>query len=342
MTNKKQKNTTYTLFGKIGDILLFPIVIVALAVSLLIMFQGKSDTVPSIFGVSIVRILSGSMENSGFNIGDNVIIKKTNTNTLWKGDIIAFFQKEDPADAGRILTILNNIDDEPNITKPIPENRLTLDDLQGTGMRVVFHEIINVYYDETGTRFFETKGSSNASADSVKIRADFVIGKYVDTPQWFRGVIKWIASPVGMVVCVCIPLGILIIFQSLALIEQINFMYVEKKLIKGEMHWQDREAKRLIQTGDMEEVCKIIYFSKVDEDEREELAENLWVFKNRLNKKQKQYKQNVEESIEILKEKGKKDYLLFWKNHLKWKWDIKHIDEELTYLIYNEKVKVQK
>ncbi len=339
MTNKKPKNTVYTLLGKIGDVLLFPIVIVALSVSLLIMFQAKSDTIPSVFGVSIVRILSGSMENSGFNIGDNVIIKKTDTNTLWKGDIIAFFQKDDPADKGRVLTELEYVNDEPNITKPIPENRLTLEDLQGKGMRVVFHEIINVYYDETGTRFFETKGSSNSSADGVKVRADFVIGKYVNTPTWFRGAVKWLASPVGMVVCVCIPLGILVIFQSLALIEQINFMYVEKKLMKGEMHWQDREAKRLIQTGDMEEICKIVYFSKVDEDEREELAESLWVFKNKLSKKQKLYKQNVEESIEILEDKGKKEYFLFWKNHLKWKWNIKYIDEELTYLIYNEKVK---
>ena len=121
MTTKKPKNTAYTLLGKIGDILLFPIVIVALCVSLLIMFQAKSDTIPSVFGISIVRILSGSMVKSGFNIGDNVIIKKTDTNTLWKDDIIAFFQKEDPADAGRILTKLDNIDDEPNITKPIPE-----------------------------------------------------------------------------------------------------------------------------------------------------------------------------------------------------------------------------
>ena len=78
---------------------------------------------------------------------------------------------------------------------------------------------------------------------------------------------------------------------------------------------------------------------KVEEEEREELADNLWVFKSNLNKKQKTLKNNVEEGIEILKNKGKREYLLFWKNHLKWKWDIKHIDEELTYLIYTEKVK---
>ncbi len=339
MTNKKPKNTAYTLLGKIGDILLFPIVIISLCVSLLIFFQSKTDTLPSFFGVSIVRILSGSMENSGFNIGDNVIIKKTDTNTLWKGDIIAFFQKTDPADSGRVLTELDSVSQEPVITKPIPEDRLTIEDLQGTGLKVIFHEIINVYYDETGTRFFETKGSSNGSPDSIKVRADFVLGKYIETPTWFRGAVRWLSSAMGMVVCVCIPLGILVIFQSLALIEQINFMYVEKKLMKGEMHWQDREAKRLIKTGDMEEVCKIIYYMKVEEEEREELADNLWVFKSNLNKKQKTLKNNVEEGIEILKNKGKREYLLFWKNHLKWKWDIKHIDEELTYLIYTEKVK---
>ncbi len=338
MANKKTKSTLYTVFGKIGDIILIPVIFLALTVCLLIFFQGRQDNMPSVFGISIVRIMSGSMQKSGFDIGDSVIIKKTNTDELWIGDIIAFFQKDDPADKGKKLTLLSTVNQQPVVTKPIPQERLTIDDLKGTGMRVIFHEIKNVYYDETGTRFFQTKGSSNDDFDTVKVREDFVLGKYVSTPNWVRDALKWLATPTGMIVCVCLPLGILVILEALSLIEQINFMYIEKKLLKGEMHWEDREAKRLIKTGDMEEICKIIYFSKVDEAEREELADNLWIFKTNLSKKQLIYKEKVKQAIKILNEKGKREYLLFWKNNLKWKWDIKQIDQELTYLIYAERV----
>lgn len=332
--NNKKKNTIYTLFGKIGDILLIPIFVLSFFVSSLILFQNKSDTVPSVFGVSIVKILSGSMEKSGFHINESVIISKTNTKKLWGdengGDIIAFFNYADDADKSLHKVQLTSLDQEIEVTANAPTNRKTLKDLQGKKYRVYFHQIVGVYADETGARYFKTKGTSNASADINLIREDFVIGKYVNTPQWIRGAIKWLASPTGMICCVCIPLGILVILQALALIEQVNFMYVERKLCRGEMDWQDYEAQRLIKTGDMEQTCKIIYYSMVDENEREELKQALWIFPNKMSKKQQQEKNIVDEASGILEIQGKEKYLEFWKNNLKWNWDKKRIEEEIN------------
>lgn len=335
---KEKKNTLYTLFGKIGDILFIPIIIFALIVTTMIFFQRENNKAPSLFGISVVRILSGSMIASGFNVGDTVFVTKTDTDLLWEGDIIAFFSYSDSADKYLKKTKLETVDQQIVATMPVPENRVTINDIQGKNYKIVFHQIVGVYYDESGTRYFETKGTSNGSADSTLIREDFVVGKYVNTPNWLRSFAKWLSSAVGMVCCVCIPIGILVILQSLSLIEQINFLYVEKRLIKGEIDWLDREAQRLIKTGDMEEICKIIYYTKVDDDERDEFAETVWRFKGKLSKKERLYRDNLEESFDIFEEKGKKEYFLFWKNHLKWKWDIKQIEQELTYIMYNDEV----
>ena len=338
--NKKQK-TLNTLLGKIGDILLIPIFVIALLVSTYILFQNKGDTVPSIFGYSIVKVLSGSMRKSGFEIDDRVIVKKSDALALWGdysgGDIIAFFSYEDPVDKNLQKTKLESKDQTIEITQSVTGRR-TLKDLQGKGYKVVFHQIVGVYQDATGARYFKTRGTSNGSDDAAIIRQDFVIGRYVNTPDWIRSGFKWVASSAGMITCVCVPLGIMVIFQSLALIEQINFMYVEKRLLKGAMHWQDYEAKRLIKTGDMEETCKIIYYTKVDEEEREELLTALWIFPAKLNKEEQKKKDIVEQGAEIFEKEGTLPYLNYWLDNLKWNWDKKKIKEEIQALQNEEKI----
>ena len=61
----------------------------------------------------------------------------------------------------------------------------------------------------------------------------------------------------GMIVLVCLPLGILVIMQSLSLIEQINFIVIEKKLLAKTIDPKDPEAQRLFKSGEMEEIAKI-------------------------------------------------------------------------------------
>ena len=49
--------------------------------------------------------------------------------------------------------------------------------------------------------------------------------------------------------------------------------------------------------------------------------------------------QKVAQSWEILESKGKREYLLFWRNNLKSKWDKKQIESELNDLTFNEVMK---
>ncbi len=334
MTNKKGKNTIYTLAGKIGDIFLIPILLLALVVTLVIFTQNQSNRVPSFFGLSVVKILSGSMENSGFRIGDSVFITKTDTTSLKVGNIIAFYQYKDDADEG-----LDKIELKDGVvvevTMPEPENRKHISDITGGSYRIVFHQIVGVYQDHTGARYFKTRGTSNASSDGVLVRDDFVVGKYLETPIWLRDVLRWISSSIGMICLVCLPLGIMIILQSLALIEQVNFMYIEKRLINGTMSWQEHEAQRLIKAGEMEIVCRIVMLIKVPNDEREDAFEDIWRFKGELTQRQKDLLEIAGVSYKVLSEKGEKEYLQLWRQNMYFKSDIQTLDEQIKILSLN-------
>ena len=335
MTNKKGRNTIYTLAGKIGDIFLIPILLLALVVTLVIFTQNQSNRVPSFFGLSVVRILSGSMEDSGFRIGDSVFITKTDTDSLWVGDIIAFYQYKDDADESLDKIELEAEDDFVKVTMPEPENRKHMSDITGGSYRIVFHQIVGVYQDHTGARYFETQGTSNDGVDGIKVRDDFVVGKYLETPIWLRDVLRWISSSTGMICLVCLPLGIMIILQSLALIEQVNFMYIEKRLINGTMSWQEHEAQRLIKAGEMEIVCRIVMLIKIPNDEREDAFEDIWRFKGELTQRQKELLEIADVSYKVLSEKGEKEYLQLWRQNMYFKSDIQTLDEQIKILSLN-------
>ena len=268
----KKKYTFFTLLGKIGDILLIPIFIISFIASGLVLFQNKSQGVSSVFNLSIVKVMTGSMIKSGFDIDDIVFVVKTDTKKLWGniegGDIIAFYQYADKADESLTKTQLQSVDEKLPVTQNAPEERKSVDEVKS--YRVVFHQIVGVYQDETGIRYFETWGTSNGTTsaprkDSVKIREDYVIGKYINTPVWIRRVMNWVSGSMGMVCCVMIPLGILLILENLELIEQISFLFIEKKLISGQLNWKNEDAKKLLKTHDVEKICKIILYSNVDE-----------------------------------------------------------------------------
>ena len=89
----------------------------------------------------------------------------------------------------------------------------------------------------------------------------------------------------------------------------------------------------------MEKVVRIIYYIKAPKEDREDLKDELWFSKGNLTKKEQREMQKVVQSWEILETKGKREYLLFWKNNLKSKWDLKHIDSELNDLTFNEVLK---
>ena len=114
MTNveKTKKNKTfYQVLGIIGDIILIPVILIALISSSAMFVARSQNTLPSIFGLTLVFVASESMEPSGFMKGDVLFLTKCDPYTLKVGtpndiedelgDVIAFYSYSN-------LTSLNN------------------------------------------------------------------------------------------------------------------------------------------------------------------------------------------------------------------------------------------
>ena len=86
----KKKTPLQKTFSVLADV--FCDILVLLAG--IVCFSGINTKIqrvcPTFAGYSNFTIKSGSMINSGFEVGDTVIVRSVNTNTLHKGDIIAF------------------------------------------------------------------------------------------------------------------------------------------------------------------------------------------------------------------------------------------------------------
>lgn len=139
------------------------ILIVSLTAYIMICnMQGRAA---SVFGISIIKVVSGSMEPSIHN-GDYIIIKRAAVPELEAGDIICFYSGDDD-----IYGMLNT------------------------------HRIVKRLDDDS----FVTKGDANSIEDSSAVTADNIIGKYegkVRILRWinsFASVKKLILAAVAVI-----------------------------------------------------------------------------------------------------------------------------------------------
>lgn len=327
--NKKRKKyrTFYAVLGLISDIIIFPVIIIALMSSFVMFSNQRKNDVKMVFGVSFAAVQSGSMVAGGFKIKDIVIITATNTDNLrpktdaYEGDIIAFYNTYDVVDAGNRVkfTLITDFDNLPEPTQDSIPNRKPVDKVRNDSTQIVFHRIIAVYVDQTGTRFFETKGDSNASADSHYVREDFVVGKYAYTPQWVRAVFRFCASGTGMIVLVVMPLTVLIFMQMLSLLEQISALMVEKKVIAKILPFDGEESKKANVGPEMREFDKIYFYDVTNEEDKTRVQAFLWDIGEDvyLTKRQQARQEAVKRAAVIKNEKGSKIYWQYWKDYYK-------------------------
>ncbi len=129
------------IIKKILSFLSAVIFVVCLALLAIVMVTPKTEgaRVINIAGYSILSVLTNSMEDE-YNVGDLILIKKTDASELEVKDVITFYSP-DPAIEGAIVT----------------------------------HRIIDIT-EENGQKKFETKGDNSPAADSYKVSESDVIG----------------------------------------------------------------------------------------------------------------------------------------------------------------------
>ena len=176
----------------IFNILLVPIMIVIGIVLSSVLVSKIKTGVASIFGYTQIRIVSGSMQDAGFKVGEKTFVKQTDTDSLVVGDYIAFYQFYDT--------------DCPNpgaVTEDVyPKARA-----KG---RIVFHAIYGITTDSNGNRWFTTKGTNNVNPDHTQIYEKYVLGKWVDQPNALTNFITFATSPKGIVCLISLPCSLII------------------------------------------------------------------------------------------------------------------------------------
>ena len=104
--------------GMIFKIIIICLLLFVLAINISVIIQAKNheDEVPKILGVKPFVVLSGSM-NPEIEVGDLVLVKEVDTNTLKEGDIIAYRDFNDKVTTHRIVEVKNDGTNLSFITK---------------------------------------------------------------------------------------------------------------------------------------------------------------------------------------------------------------------------------
>jgi len=228
----------------LSDVITIPVLILSLLTAFTMYNAKKNGYVPSLFGNSVVTVVSGSMRASGFEIGDTVLVRQVEPGALVVGDIIAFYAYVDPQNRPP-SSFIERTDEVGGSLSIIGGNRDTssLNKAAEAGSQVWFHQIIGIGMDSRGL-WYRTKGTSNANPDRNWIYQDFIVGRYVegsDNPM-LRQTLSFMSSRLGIIVFAIIPSGISLILDTLTLIELIDLYMLEKK--------QKRNAELLKETNE--------------------------------------------------------------------------------------------
>lgn len=216
--------------------ILYVIVMIILIIFIVYGFESlASNKVPSFFGQSYVRIMSGSMEASGFKKGDVVMIKKVNLSNIQEGDIIAFYSSSTnhPTFIGE--DELDNIE-----IKDFKTGKASFD------TSIIFHKINDIQYDSEGNTYFQTYGTSNTDGngnynyDAVWTRGDRVVGVYRESG--LAGFIEFMSSSTGIIVLVIVPSFIVLLILAFSIIDIIDKIMKEKKARQEQIEANIKQA----------------------------------------------------------------------------------------------------
>lgn len=210
----KKKFSTKQIVNIVVDAVLFPILLFAGFFSISLVITRATRGVPSVFGYAMIKIISGSMQDAGFKIGDTAFIKSKNVKDYQVGDYIAFYDYVDPNCP----------------TPPMVANGQKPTNSPKKG-RIVFHQIVSIETDANGNLWFHTKGTNNPAEDKNIIFQDYVIGSHVEG-GFVPGVMSFVSSPLGILILIVLPCTIILFRDCYELISLTFFYFDQKKKLK--------------------------------------------------------------------------------------------------------------
>ena len=217
-TFTKRAKKVFHVFDKVFDYLLIPLLILCIFFASSLIITKKTKGIPMIAGYSLIKISSGSMRDYGFEIGDFAMIKQQKSIDDYKvGDYIAFFECVDS-------NVQNHFQANESGLEPTKDPRAS---------RIIFHEIMSIVTDNSGKKWFITKGANNKYNDPFAIYEDYVIGKYQEKLAGLANFIKFLLSIKGALLVIVLPCSIIVFKDCLVLVNLIFEIQDDKKQKKN-------------------------------------------------------------------------------------------------------------
>ena len=174
VSEKETKNrSAKNIIKKVLNIIEWIVLICSIILLVYIFASTFSGKAASLFGTSVLHVVTGSMEPT-ISVDDFIMVKKTDVSKLKEKDIIAFYSES-------------------------PDTK---------GLMVI-HRIIRV--NEDGT--FVTKGDANTLEDAVAVSRDKVIGKYMGEAWFLNWLVSFVSLKKLLLLLVIIPMFFISIYE---------------------------------------------------------------------------------------------------------------------------------
>ena len=158
----------------VSNIIVAVITALALAFVIYVMVCSARGKAVNVFGRSILRVVTGSMEPSIYT-GEYIIVEKTDVNALSEGDIISFYSEQS--------------------------------DIRGL---LVTHRVVG--RNEDGS--YITKGDANPAEDSVSVKPGSIIGKYKGKARFFIWLSSFVNAKKLLLMLVVIPMTLIALYEA--------------------------------------------------------------------------------------------------------------------------------
>jgi len=169
---KTKKDPIRRRINVLTTILLVFAVLLCLTVTIQVLSKGYVN----LFGYSMFRVVTGSMEPT-IPVGSLLLCKQVDMDAVQVGDIICFRARES-AILGQMVT----------------------------------HRVTGIFTDADGSLLFETRGDANLAADGFMVSQINFVGKvtwYTGANSVLSSILSFFSNKIGFLACIVIPILLL-------------------------------------------------------------------------------------------------------------------------------------
>lgn len=162
----------WTTASMVAYVLTSAFLALAVGLCMIISAQVASHGYVDVFGYSIFRVVTGSMEPS-ISVGEAIISKSTPPSALREGDVICY--------------------------------RTYVAEIRGS---IVTHRIVGIHTAGDGSLVFETRGDANIASDPYLVPESQIVGRVIWTSgseTFFTDLLSFMTGKIGFLACVVFP-----------------------------------------------------------------------------------------------------------------------------------------